>query len=106
MKIIKIEKEKYILISNYAILSTGVNIKSLEYLTLASPLKSYVGVTQSIGRLMRKHPEKSQANVYDIIDDFGINKPSGPFYKQYLHRLKTSYYPEEYPIKEVQLQLK
>lgn len=100
------ENSDAILIANYAILSTGVNIRKLHNMVLASPMKSYTTVTQSIGRLMRKHPEKSQANVYDIIDDFGVNKPSGPFYKQYLHRLKTSYYPEEYPIKEVQLQLK
>jgi len=93
------------LIANYAILSTGVNIKRLFNMILASPLKSYTTVTQSIGRLMRLFPGKLRANVYDLIDDFGIRKPGGIFYKQYVHRKNTSYNTEEYPVKEVDYNL-
>jgi superfamily II DNA or RNA helicase len=99
------EHHDAILIANYAILSTGVNIKRLHNMVLASPLKSYTTVTQSIGRLMRLFPGKLIANVYDLIDDFGIRKPGGIFYKQYQHRKQTSYNPEEYPISENEFNL-
>lgn len=93
--------ENAILIANFAILSTGVNIKKLHNMVLASPLKSYTTITQSIGRLMRLHESKSVANVYDLIDNFGIRKPGGIFFKQYTHRKNTSYNVEQYPVKEV-----
>ena len=105
MKIKKIERPGSILVANYSILSTGVNIKKLHNLILASPLKSYTTITQSIGRLMRLHPDKSEANVYDLVDDFGCYKPGGIFYKQYTHRKNTSYNSEEFPIKEIDFNL-
>lgn len=89
-----------ILISNYAILSTGVNIKQLHNMILASPLKSYTTITQSIGRGMRIHETKSIFNVFDLVDNLGVRKPSGVFYKQYQHRVATSYNPEGYRIVE------
>lgn len=89
------------LIANYSLLSTGVNIKRLHNMILASPLKSYTTVTQSIGRLMRLHKDKSEANIYDLIDNLGVYKVGGVFYKQYEHRCATSYHSEGFPIKEV-----
>lgn len=90
-----------ILCSNYQILSTGVNIRQLHTMVLASPVKAYTTVTQSIGRLMRLHKDKTEANVIDIVDNFGLRKPGGIFYKQYEHRLATSYHPEEFPVQEM-----
>lgn len=89
-----------LLIANFQILSTGVNIRRLFNLLLASPLKSYNTITQSIGRGMRLHEGKTSFQVFDLTDDFGIRKPGGIFYKQYLHRKKTSYNPEEFPVVE------
>ena len=94
------QHDNAILIANYQILSTGVSIKKIHNLILASPRKSYTTVTQSLGRGMRLHPSKTIFTVYDLIDDFGIRKPGGIFFKQYKHRVKTSYNPEEYPINE------
>jgi len=91
-----------ILIANYAILSTGVNIKRLYNMILASPMKSYTTITQSIGRLMRLFKGKDKALIFDLVDNFGIRKPGGVFYKQYIHRKNTSYNVEEYPISEVE----
>lgn len=93
------------LVSNYQILSTGVSIRKLHNLVLASPLKSYTTVTQSIGRLMRLHKDKIVANVYDCVDNFGQKKAGGIFYKQYIHRLHTSYNTEQYPVNEVEFDL-
>lgn len=100
MKIKKIEKQNKILVSCFQLLSTGVNIKKLHSLLLSSPLKSYTTVTQSIGRGMRLHDSKDVFTVFDLVDDFGIHKPGGIFYKQYEHRKKTSYNVEEFPVHE------
>jgi len=94
-----------ILIANFSILSTGVNIKKLHNMVLASPLKSYTTVTQSIGRGMRLHESKKEFVVYDLVDNFGIRKPSGIFYKQYEHRKNTSYNPEQFPVQEREFNL-
>jgi len=100
LKIKKIEHGNQTLISNYQLLSTGANIKKLHSMVLASPLKAYTTISQSLGRLMRLHSSKTIANVYDLIDDFGIRKPGGLFYKQYQHRKTTSYNREEFPVYE------
>jgi superfamily II DNA or RNA helicase len=94
-----------ILIANFALLSTGVNIKKLHNMILTSPLKSYTTITQSIGRGMRLHETKDLFQVFDLVDNFGIRKPGGIFYKQYIHRKNTSYNPEEYPIHETEFEL-
>lgn len=94
-----------ILVSNYSILSTGVNIKNLHNMIFASPLKAYTTVTQSIGRGIRKHDSKSKFTVFDLVDNLGIKKYAGTFYKQYQHRLKTSYYPEGYTVQESVLKI-
>ena len=93
------------LIANYALLSTGVNIKKLHNMILSSPLKAYTTVTQSIGRGMRLHESKSVFTVFDLVDDMGFRKPGGIFYKQYEHRKNTSYNPEEFPVHEKEFAL-
>lgn len=94
------EHENAILVSGYALLSTGVNIKALHNMVFASPLKAFTTITQSIGRGIRKHHSKSEFLVFDLVDDFGYRKPGGVFYKQYEHRKKSSYNTEEFPIVE------
>jgi superfamily II DNA or RNA helicase len=52
------------------IFSTGINIKSLRYLILASPFKSKIRVLQSIGRTLRLHADKvNGAIVFDPCDN-------------------------------------
>jgi len=90
-----------ILVSNYAILSTGVNIKRLHNMIFASPMKSYNSITQSIGRGLRLSKDKTRFNVFDIVDCTGLRKvKSGVFYRSYEHRLETSYNREKYLIRE------
>lgn len=95
------KRRNEILVSNYQLLSTGVNIKALFNAILASPLKAYTTITQTIGRGLRLHPDKSMFNLYDIVDNFGIRKPSGIFFSQYKQRCEKSYNPEEFPIEEI-----
>ena len=58
-----------ILIATYGCMKQGVNIKQLHNLVFAEPAKSMYKVMQSIGRVVRKHPSKSVANVFDLVDD-------------------------------------
>jgi superfamily II DNA or RNA helicase len=105
MKITKIEDDDSLLIAIYSVLSTGVNIRRLHNLVLASPLKSYTTISQSIGRLVRLHESKTEANIYDIVDDLGTRTFAGPFWKQYQERLHKSYNPENIPVVERVLKL-
>lgn len=89
-----------VMVSVYSVMSTGINIRKLHNLIFASPLKSYTTITQSLGRGMRIHESKKQFSVFDLVDNIGIRKPAGVFYRQYKHRIETSYNPEGYPIKE------
>ena len=94
-----------ILVSNYQLLSTGISIKRLFNAILASPLKAYTTITQTIGRGLRLHPDKKIFNLYDVVDNFAVRQPSGIFVKQYNERCRNSYNPEEFPIQEVTVQL-
>lgn len=91
-----------ILVANYAVLSTGVNIKNLHNMILASPMKSFTTITQSIGRGVRLHISKSLFKVYDLVDKF---TPKGTFMKQYLQRKEQSYMSEGFPINEKEISL-
>ena len=63
------EKEDGIIcIAITKIFSTGINIKNIHNIILASGGKSSVTVVQSIGRGLRLHPEKKQLAIWDIVD--------------------------------------
>lgn len=94
-----------ILIANYALMSTGVNIKQLFNLIFASPLKSFCSISQSLGRGMRLHKNKKEFKVFDLVDDLGMRKHTGVFVRAYNHRKATSYIPEDYDIKEMDFKL-
>jgi superfamily II DNA or RNA helicase len=101
------EYDDAILVSNFQLLSTGVNIRRLYNLIFAGSLKSYNTITQSLGRGMRLYKDKKEFKVFDIVDlCYNSRRPyTGVFYKQYKHRVETSYNPEGYPIKEIELDL-
>lgn len=91
-----------ILVANYSVMSTGVNLRNLHFLILASPLKAFTTISQSLGRLMRKHPSKTEAVIFDIVDNLGKNCI---FMKQYKHRVEASYIPEEFEIQRVDVSM-
>ena len=91
-----------ILVANYSVMSTGVNLRNLHFLILASPLKAFTTISQSLGRLMRKHPSKTEAIIFDIVDNLGKNCI---FLKQYKHRVEASYIPEEFEIQRVDVSM-
>lgn len=58
-----------IILATYGCMKQGVNIKLLHNLVMADPAKSQYMVVQSVGRIVRPHPNKPMAYVYDIVDD-------------------------------------
>ena len=56
------------LFASYSLISEGVSINCLENIILATPVKDFRIVVQSIGRIQRPYEEKKMAHVYDIVD--------------------------------------
>ncbi len=55
-------------VSTFALFSTGIDIPRLENLYLCAPMKSFIKLKQSAGRLMRQALEKSKALIIDFVD--------------------------------------
>ena len=59
------------LFATYALAKEGLDIPRLERLYMATPVKDYAVVVQSIGRIARAFPGKNGAIAYDFVDDIG-----------------------------------
>jgi superfamily II DNA or RNA helicase len=77
-----------IIVASYGVYSTGVNIRNLHNIVFASPSKSRVRNLQSIGRGLRIGDNKDQAVLFDIADDFRINKYTNYTLKHFIERVK------------------
>ena len=88
------EKENNaIIVASYGTFSTGINIKNLHNVIFASPSKSRVRNLQSIGRVLRKGDNKSQAGLYDIADDITFKSRKNYTLNHLIERIKI--YNEE-----------
>jgi superfamily II DNA or RNA helicase len=58
-----------IIVASSGVFSTGVNIRNLHNIILASPTKSRIRNLQSIGRGLRLGDDKDQCTLFDIGDD-------------------------------------
>ena len=101
-----------VLIATYGCMKQGVNIKLLHNLVLAEPMKSAYTIVQSLGRIVRKHPDKKLATAYDLVDDatyYTTPRNGGPgtrqynfMFRHYYERVKY-YAAEDLPIEEIHL---
>jgi len=82
-----------IIVASYGTFSTGINIRHLHNVIFASPSKSRVRNLQSIGRGLRIGENKTEAVLYDIVDDFRIGKHVNFTLKHFGERVKI--YDEE-----------
>lgn len=64
-------KYKY-LFASYALAKEGLDVKILSNLVMATPVRDFAIVTQSIGRIQRPYEGKVKANVYDFVDPVGM----------------------------------
>lgn len=74
-----------IIVASYGVFSTGISIKNLHHVVFAHPVKSKILVLQTIGRVLRKHADKSIAQVWDLVDDLGVKPKSANAKKKYTH---------------------
>ncbi|MDP7368800.1 MAG: DEAD/DEAH box helicase family protein, partial [Candidatus Pacebacteria bacterium] len=61
-------------IASYGTFSTGINIRNINNIVLASPSKSKIRVLQSIGRGLRRSSIKDSILIYDIADDISYGE--------------------------------
>ena len=81
------EEKNAIIVASSGVLSTGVNIKNLQYLIFAHPYKAKVRNLQSIGRVLRLDDKNNRAVLYDIIDDLSWKKHQNYGLKHWKERL-------------------
>lgn len=79
-----------VIIATYGVASTGINIVRLFNLVLIEPGKSFIRVIQSIGRGLRKAPDKDHVEVWDI-------SSTCKFSSRHLTKRKSFYKKAEYP---------
>ena len=65
-------KEKHILLATYQLAKEGLDVPCLDRLLLATPVKDYAIVVQSVGRIARVCEGKGEPVVYDYVDDIGF----------------------------------
>ena len=100
-----VDREKTsITIASYGTFSTGINIRNIDNIVLASPSKSKIRVLQSIGRGLRRSSRKNSILVYDIADDISYKERRNFTLTHFTERLNI--YNEEqfnYEISKVKL---
>ena len=91
-------------IASYGTFSTGINIRNINNIVLASPSKSKIRVLQSIGRGLRTSSSKDSILVFDIADDISYKGRYNFTLNHFFERLNI--YNEEqfdYDISKVKL---
>jgi len=94
-----------IIVASYGTFSTGINIKNLHNVIFASPSKSRIRNLQSIGRVLRKGDNKTQAVLYDIADDITFKSRKNYTLNHLVERIKI-YNQEKFNYEIVQVSLK
>ena len=62
-------KKKHILLATYSLAKEGLDVPCLDRLLLATPVKDYAIVVQSVGRIARVCEGKDTPIAYDYVDD-------------------------------------
>lgn len=91
------ENDDVIIISSYALFSTGVNIKNLHNIVTASPIKGKIKILQSIGRGLRKHESKDICRLYDIADQINMKGGQNHTIKHAIGRIEI-YMKEDFKV--------
>ena len=86
-------EENAIIVASFGTFSTGINIRNLHNIIFASPTKSRIRNLQSIGRGLRLGDNKTEAVLFDIVDDFHYKSKKNFTLDHFVERMKT--YNEE-----------
>ena len=76
-----------IIVASYGTFSTGINIRNLHSVVLASPSKSRVRILQSIGRGLRIGDNKDEMVLYDIADDLRSGSQTNFTLQHFMERI-------------------
>ena len=98
-------EEDVVIVASYGTFSTGINIKNLHNVVFASPSKSRIRNLQSIGRVLRKGNNKTQAVLYDISDDITYKSKKNYTLNHLIERIKI-YNEEDFNYEFTQIKLK
>jgi superfamily II DNA or RNA helicase len=79
------------------IFSTGINIPNLHNIIFAAIGKAKIKIMQSIGRVLRLHPTKQMAVIFDLADNTRYGK-------KHLEERKKMYKLEKYEYTEKTIQ--
>lgn len=99
------EENNAIIVASNGVYSTGVNIKRLHNIIFTHPGKSKIRTLQSIGRGLRTGEDKTEATLYDIVDDLGYKAHKNFATKHFLERHKY-YMDEKFDVKIYKVDLK
>jgi superfamily II DNA or RNA helicase len=98
-------EDNAIIVASYGTFSTGINIKRLHNVIFASPSKSRIRNLQSIGRVLRKGKNKTEAVLYDISDDCTNKSRKNYTLNHFIERIKI-YNEENFNYDIITIQLK
>ncbi len=98
--------ENAVVIAQYNIMSTGINIPKLKNLVYISSNKSYIQVIQSIGRILRLHKSKEKAYLYDIVDVMNGRRKDDNYLLKHFWERESFYNSEQFNIIEKEVTLK
>lgn len=82
------------LFSSFALAKEGLDLPILANLFIASPIKTFSTVTQSVGRIQRPYEGKKLVVVYDYVDEVGI-------YLRYFKERRSIYRKNNWDIENI-----
>lgn len=92
------ESDDAILLASVGTTSTGVSIRRINNMVLASPWKSRIVTLQSVGRSLRTASDKTSVTVYDLGDDLTTGGKPNYTLKHMAERVKI-YASEDFSYK-------
>ena len=92
------ENTGVLLLCSVGVFSVGVNVTQLHTIIFASTGKAKIRLLQSVGRGLRKHPNKKRLLLFDIAD-------STKYSKKHLEKRLEYYTEEEYDLEMTEVQV-
>jgi superfamily II DNA or RNA helicase len=86
--------DNVVVIATFQLASTGLNIKRIFNLFMIDPGNSFIRIIQSIGRGLRKAPDKESVSVWDIHSDTKYSRRHSGDRKKYYNEQKYSFKEE------------
>ncbi len=99
------EASTAIVIAQFNILSTGINIPKLKNLVYLNANKSFTDTLQSIGRVLRLHDSKLKAYVFDLVDCMSGNRKEENYLLKHFWERNNYYQQEGFNVIEKEINL-